>query len=119
MANVLEPSEVYDIINELGTDATVETVASETYDPTTMLVTSGTATDNAVRVSPPFSLSRYSDGSHVAENTQVIYFANYNLDFTPKLGLKLTVDSVVWYITVLNQYDVGDDIGLWEAGITK
>lgn len=111
------PSVVENILSEYGKDA-VFTVETTNYDATTGEVTVLTTVDYTRKISPPGQAVKFLFAEMFKNSVKVTSFlsmvGNYNLGFTPTLGMKVTFDSVVYKITQVQPVYSGELIAAYQ-----
>ena len=105
---------VASILSSLGRSSTWAIEAANVYDPSTQQVIAHEVADVVVKCSPPVLERRSADdGREVQEATIVI--AAEGLTFTPRPGLKVTIDGEALRVTSAKAIYSGDDVCAWEA----
>lgn len=112
--------EVLDVIETYGKTVTVSQVGVGTYDPTTGVGTPDSTTPYSAKASPP---DRFDNALIDNDNIQVgdtyIIFAGQGLAFTPRVGMKVTIDSVIWRCIAVTPFYSGEQIAAWEVHLRK
>ena len=99
MVKIMSPADVLDIIKQLGTTMTKQTLTSKTYTPGTGAVAEvGGSTETAYATPPMPYVRSMGDGSTVERSVMMTYIAAKDLSVAPIKGYELTFDSIVWKI---------------------
>lgn len=112
--------EVYSIIQELGKTAVFHNYTEEFYDPATGDRAQGNPTNYSLRVIPPYAYElKYINGDIIKVGDMQSGVAASGLEFTPRQGMKVTIDSTVWQIVRTNPIYSGERIALYMLQLRK
>jgi len=94
---MISATEVEEILEDIGVDATLKTYPAATFNPSTNKSTDGTATEVSVKAIPPYqNVQGYGRPDLIATGKGKSGISGL---VTPKVGDYLTFGSVVWRIT--------------------
>lgn len=102
---------IYNLLVRKGIDATIRTYPSSSFDPDANTTTLGSATDYAVKIVPPYrNREGYKSAEMITFGRGVSGIANYNLNFSIKVGLKIIITGKEW--TVISFAEIKDNTGI-------
>ena len=108
------------IIERLGKTAVFMNFTEEVYDPTVGERIQGNATEYSLKVIPPYEYAlKYIDGDIVKVGDMQTGVPASGLEFTPRQGMKVTVDEIVWQIVRTNPIYSGERIALYMLQLRK
>ncbi len=103
--------QIYNMLVRKGVTATARVYASASFDPATNLTTPGSATDQSVKIIPPY---RHREGYNATElitsGRGFTGVANHGLTITISAGLILIIDSKTWTVTGIQE--IKDSTGI-------
>lgn len=105
------------LVKRLGKQATFDTYATETYDPTTGSMTRSGLTRHVVKVTPPSEYEdQFVDGDLIREQDVRIFLPGKDLTFQPQRGGIVTLDleGTSWKIVAVHPIYSGEQVVLWE-----
>jgi len=103
--------EWYDLIQEMGIDAVITSNPLSVFNPDTNTVTLGETRSHSIKIIPPYkNREGYKATELISSGKGLTGFANYQLNFEVKPGLKITIDSKEW--TVIGYTEVKDRTGI-------
>lgn len=103
---------VYNILVRKGINATVRTYPSSSFDSDTNKTTLGEATDYTVKIIPPYKYVKegYKATTLITWGRGLTGVANYQLQFSVVVGLKLIINNKEW--TVIEVIPIQDNTGI-------
>ena len=111
---------VYDIIDEFGKIVTFWIYPDQDYDPTIGENTLGDPTQYSKKVIPPYQINlKYVDGKLIKLGDLLTGIAAQDIEFTPTLKMKITIDSNIWTIININPIYSGEQIALYLLQLRK
>ena len=118
MANVLEPAEILEIIVDLGTTATFQTLTGKSANTAGVVTETGGSTETGY-ITPPAPYSKgYNIDKGVIARGMECYLAASGLGFTPTPTWEMIFATKTWKILNADPVYVGDDIGLWRLELS-
>lgn len=102
---------IYNLLQRKGIDATIRTYPSAIFNSDTNKTILGTAVDYSVKIVPPYrNIEGYKPAEMISSGSGLTGIANYELDFTIQVGLKLIINGKEW--TVISFTEVKDNTGI-------
>lgn len=92
---------------------------SDSYEPDTGIVVTSTKTYSRKITPPtPFS-SRYIDGKNILQGDTQCYLPALDLGFTPVIGTKVTIDSIIFGVVQVSPVYSGEQIAIFELQLRR
>lgn len=103
--------QIYNMLVRKGVTATARVYASKSFDSDTNTTTLGSATDQSVKIIPPYrNREGFKPAELITSGRGFTGIANYGLNFTVQAGLILIIASKTW--TTIGVQEIKDSSGI-------
>ena len=110
----------FNLIAKVGKQVTFTLYPSAAYDPTDGETTKGSPTQYVKKVSPPSAYKEmYIDGEIIRKGDCRVILPAKDLEFTPEVGIEVTIDTVVWKIVGLKPVYSGEQVAAYTLQLRK
>lgn len=107
----MDTTSVNNLLTRLGISATIRTYPNQTFTVATQKTDLGTPIDYTMKVIPPYrNREGMKETEMITSGRGLTGFANLDLQFTVKVGIKIIVNSKTW--TVMGLIPVSDKTGI-------